>query len=63
MLLDVLNETFDLAKGRAVHSEALTGLGQLLPAIYLATNARQDTVSTDFSKSRANAVRAVFTPG
>ena len=63
MLLDVLNETFDLAKIRAVHSEALTGLGQLLPAIYLATNAGQDTVSTDFTTSRADPVRVLFTPG
>jgi hypothetical protein len=45
-LLDTLNETLDLAKVRAVDGELLP-LGQLLPAIYLAANLRQDTVSTD----------------
>jgi hypothetical protein len=45
-LLDTLNETLDLAKLRAVDGELLP-LGQLLPAIYLASNPRRDTVSTD----------------
>lgn len=62
-LLDVLNETLDLAKIRAVHNEGLEGLGQLLPALYLATNVRQDTVSTDFSKVRAEPARVLYTEG
>ena len=45
-LLDTLNETLDLAKVRAVDGELLP-LGQLLPAIYLAANLNQDTVSTN----------------
>jgi hypothetical protein len=49
----ILDETLMMAKIRAVHAEQLTDIGQLLPAIYLATNARDDTVSTDFSKFRA----------
>jgi hypothetical protein len=45
-LLDILNETLDMAKLRAVDGELLP-LGQLLPAIYLASNPARDTVSTD----------------
>jgi hypothetical protein len=45
-LLDTLNETLDLAKLRAVDGELLP-FGQLLPAIYMASNPRTDTVSTD----------------
>ena len=51
-LIDTLRETIDLAKIRAVDSELLGALGQLLPAIYVATNARDETVSTDFSTRR-----------
>jgi hypothetical protein len=51
-LIDTLRETIDLAKIRAVDSELLGALGQLLPSIYVATNARDETVSTDFSTRR-----------
>ncbi len=47
-LVDMLRETLDLAKIRAVDGELLGSLSQLLPAIYLATIPRDDTVSTDF---------------
>ena len=45
-LLDTLNETFDLAKIRAVDSDLLP-LGQILPVIYMASNPSNDTVSTN----------------
>jgi hypothetical protein len=51
-LVDTLRETLDLAKIRAVDSELLDSLGQLLPAIYLAANPRDETVSTDFFTRR-----------
>ena len=46
-LVDTLQETLDLAKVRAVDGELLGALGQLLPAIYLSTNTRDETISTD----------------
>jgi hypothetical protein len=45
----VLVETLDLAKLRAVDSDALTDCGQFLPALCFAFNAKDDTVSTDFA--------------
>jgi hypothetical protein len=53
-------ETFDLAQIRAVHADVQATIGlpgvpdlsPLLPAIYLAANPADDTVSTDFSKTR-----------
>ncbi|HEY5892685.1 MAG TPA: hypothetical protein VIT91_05585 [Chthoniobacterales bacterium] len=45
----VLLETLDLARLRAVDAEALDETGHYLPALYLAFNANNDTVSTDFS--------------
>lgn len=48
VLIATLNETLDLAKLRAVDGELLGALGQLTPAVYLAANAANDTVSTDF---------------
>lgn len=47
-LIDILLETFDLAQMRTVDSRLLGLLGQLLPAIYLATNARNDTITATF---------------
>lgn len=47
-MIATLTETLDLAKVRAVDSELLDDFSQMLPAIYLATNAENDTVSTDF---------------
>ena len=43
----VLLETLDLARLRAVDAEALDQTGHYLPALYLAFNADNDTVSTD----------------
>ena len=45
----VLLETLDLARLRAVDAEALDQTGHYLPALYLAFNASNDTVSTDFA--------------
>jgi hypothetical protein len=45
----VLAETLDLAKLRAVDSDALTECGQFLPALCFAFNAKDDAVSTDFT--------------
>ncbi len=51
-LLAILNETLDMAQTRAVDSDVLGPLAQVLPAIVLATNTANDTVSTDFSALR-----------
>ena len=59
-MVAILDEALMLSKIRAVHSEQLDGVGQILPAIYLATNARGDTVSTDFSKDRAVPARIIL---
>jgi hypothetical protein len=45
----VLTETLDMAKLRAVDSEALGELAQYLPALFLAFNANDEVVSTDFT--------------
>ena len=47
-LYRVLLETLDLAKLRAVDAESLTDASQYLPGLYLAFNAKDDAVSTDF---------------
>jgi hypothetical protein len=52
LLLATLNETFDLARIRAIEPEQLSGVGQFLPAIFLAANREQETVATDFSRAR-----------
>jgi hypothetical protein len=46
-LRQVLDETRDLAKLRAVDAEMLGELAQYLPALALAFNAKDDAVSTD----------------
>jgi hypothetical protein len=51
-LSDVLHETLELAKLRAVDSELVGGLAQLLPAIHLAANHMGDTISVDFRAAR-----------
>lgn len=45
----VLIETLDLAKLRGIDMESLTDVAQFLPAAFLAFNARDDVVSTDFA--------------
>jgi len=47
-LVRILNETLDLTKIRAVDGDLLGEYGQILPMIYLAANADNDTVSTSF---------------
>ncbi|HEU0294577.1 MAG TPA: hypothetical protein VFR47_17690 [Anaerolineales bacterium] len=51
----IMIETFELAKLRAVDTEALAGLGQFLPALFFATNVRGETVATDFTRGRVAA--------
>jgi hypothetical protein len=46
----VLLETLDLARLRAIEPESLDEVGHYLPAIYLATNTAADTVATDFAR-------------
>jgi hypothetical protein len=47
-LQQVLLETLDLARTRAVDPDALNEVGHYLPALYFAVNTAGDTVSTDF---------------
>jgi hypothetical protein len=49
-LQEVLLETLDLARIRAVDLEALKEVGHFLPALYFAWNTNGETVSTDFMK-------------
>lgn len=51
-LQQVLLETLDLARIRAVDPDALGEIGHFLPAIFLSFNAAGHTVSTDFSTIR-----------
>jgi hypothetical protein len=48
-LQQVLLETLDLARIRAVDPDALDEVGHYLPALYFAYNTAGDTVSTDFT--------------
>ena len=48
-LQQVLLETLDLARIRAVDPDALDEVGHYLPALYFACNTSGDTVSTDFT--------------
>ena len=52
-LAQVLWETMDLTRIRAVGPEALGELRQYLPALYFAFNMRNDTISTDFLQANA----------
>jgi len=49
-LQQVLLETLDLARIRAVDPDALDEVGHYLPALYFACNTAGDTVSTDFTR-------------
>jgi hypothetical protein len=51
-LQQVLLETLDLARIRAVDPDALDEVGHYLPALYFAFNIAGDTVSTDFTTIR-----------
>lgn len=52
-LQQVLLETLDLARLRAVDPDALNEVGHYLPAMYFAINTDGDTVSTDFTKIKS----------
>jgi hypothetical protein len=60
-LVATLNETLDLAKIRAVDSELLGELGQVLPAIYLADSTDDVTVQTKFFDALAQERTILFT--
>jgi hypothetical protein len=62
-LISTLDETFDLARIRAVDSDLLGDLGQLLPAIFLAANAQQETIETDFADRRISDPKIIFGQG
>jgi hypothetical protein len=47
-LVEILRDTQELAKIRGVDGELLGILGQLLPAVYLSANVKDETVSTSF---------------
>jgi hypothetical protein len=49
LLADIVGETLDLARIRAVDTEGLADVARFLPAVYLASNIEDDTVSTDFT--------------
>ena len=49
-LVGVVNEAMALARLRAVRPQDLTGLGLVLPGIFLSNNFRQDVPSVDFTK-------------
>jgi hypothetical protein len=49
-LQQVLLETLDLTRIRAVDPDALGEVGHYLPALYFACNVANDTVSTDFTR-------------
>jgi hypothetical protein len=51
-LQQVLLETLDLARIRAVDPDALDEVGHYLPALYFAFNSAGDTISTGFSELR-----------
>jgi hypothetical protein len=51
---NILNETADLAKVRAVDLELLPALRQLLPAIYLSTDLEDNTITTNFATKVMN---------
>ena len=49
-LLDTVNEAMALARLRAVRPQDLTGLGLMLPGIFLSNNFKRDVPSVDFGK-------------
>jgi len=56
---NILNETADLAKVRAVDLELIPLLGQLLPAVYLATDLEDNTITTNFATKVMNQMSIV----
>jgi len=49
LLLDILQETLELAKIRTVDLDSIQQVGQILPALYFALNLQGATVSTNFA--------------
>jgi len=49
IVFDVIRETVELAKVRAIDLDALGPLGQLIPPILLASNADEETIATDMT--------------
>jgi hypothetical protein len=49
-LVEVVNEAMALARLRAVRPQDLTGLGLMLPGIFLSNNFKQDVPTVDFLK-------------
>jgi len=47
-IIEILNETIDLIKIRAVDTDLLGDMGQLLPATYLAANESNQTIAAGF---------------
>jgi hypothetical protein len=60
---DILNETLDLAKIRAVDLELIGKLGQILPAIYLPVNEAEDTISSRFTTAVVDQIRQIRLAG
>jgi len=58
-LLATVNEALALAKLRAVRPQDLSGLGLILPGIYLSNNYRRDVPSLDFSKMVAKSLASL----
>jgi hypothetical protein len=54
-VLDIVNETVDLAKVRAVHTDNLGELSQLIPALFVADSQAKLTVHTPIRRSRTRA--------
>jgi hypothetical protein len=48
-LVDVVNEGMSLARLRAVRPQDLSGLGLILPGIFLSNNFKQDVPTVDFA--------------
>jgi hypothetical protein len=51
LLAATVHQTADLARLRLVDADALTGLGQFLPALYLSLDLRGQAISTDFTSA------------
>jgi hypothetical protein len=59
LLLEIVNETIDLARVRTVDLDALTVGGQLLPALYFAFNTAGDTVSANLKTGTTQQRRGI----
>ncbi len=58
-LLATVNEAIELAKLRTVRPQDLSGLGLILPGIYLSNNYQRDVPSVDFSRMVARNLAAL----